>query len=129
SFAAGHFEVQDLNSQKVASLLSPEPGQRVIDACAGAGGKSLHLAALMGNKGKIIALDPSEKKLVQLRERSTRAQATSIEVRTIESAKTIKRLSESAERLLLDVPCSGLGVLRRNPDSKWKLKRADVEAL
>lgn len=129
SFGAGHFEVQDLNSQKVAPLLAPEPGQRVIDACAGAGGKSLHLAALMSNKGKVIALDVSEKKLAQLRERATRAQATSIEVRPIESTKTIKRLKDSAERVLLDVPCSGMGVLRRNPDAKWKMKRAEIDGL
>jgi 16S rRNA (cytosine967-C5)-methyltransferase len=129
SFTAGHFEVQDLHSQRVVSLLNPQPGQRVIDACAGAGGKSLHLASLMGNKGKIIALDVSDKKLEQLRERSTRARATSIETRVIEGTKTIKRLHDSAERVLLDVPCSGLGVLRRNPDAKWKLKRAEIDAL
>lgn len=129
SFALGHFEVQDLHSQEVAKALLVEPGQRVIDACAGAGGKSLHLASLMRNKGKIIALDIAPKKLEQLRERSTRAGATSIEIRPIESSKTIKRLAGSADRLLLDVPCSGLGVLRRNPDSKWKLSRAEVNQL
>lgn len=129
SFAMGHFEVQDLHSQEVAKALMVEPGQRVIDACAGAGGKSLHLAALMRNKGKIISLDIAPKKLDQLRERATRAGATSIEVRPIESSKTIKRLSESADRLLLDVPCSGLGVLRRNPDTKWKLSLSEIAQL
>jgi 16S rRNA (cytosine967-C5)-methyltransferase len=118
AFKDGLFEVQDLNSQKVARALNPKPGERVVDACAGAGGKSLHLAALMGNKGKIIALDVHEKKLEALRERSTRAGATCIETRWIENSKTIKRLHDSADRLLLDVPCSGLGVVRRNPDSK-----------
>jgi 16S rRNA (cytosine967-C5)-methyltransferase len=127
AFKDGLFEVQDLNSQKVARALNPKPGERVVDACAGAGGKSLHLAALMGNKGKIIALDVHEKKLEALRERSTRAGATCIETRWIENSKTIKRLHDSADRLLLDVPCSGLGVVRRNPDSKWKLTAEDVE--
>jgi len=129
SFALGHFEVQDANSQRVAPALLAEPGMRVVDACAGAGGKSLHLAALMKNKGKIIAMDVAEKKLEQLRERSTRDGATCIETRVIDSTKVIKRLKDSADRLLLDVPCSGLGVLRRNPDSKWKLKPEEIAQL
>lgn len=129
SFTAGHFEVQDLNSQKVALALGAKPGERVIDACAGAGGKSLHLAAIMSNKGKIIALDVVEKKLEQLRERSTRAGATLIEAKVIESSKTIKRLKESANRVLLDVPCSGWGVFRRNPDAKWRLTTQEMSEL
>lgn len=127
AFKDGLFEVQDLNSQKVAPALQAKPGERVVDACAGAGGKSLHLAAIMGNKGKVIALDVHEKKLEALRERSTRAGATCIETRLIENNKTIKRLHDSADRLLLDVPCSGLGVIRRNPDSKWKLAPEEVD--
>jgi 16S rRNA (cytosine967-C5)-methyltransferase len=129
SFSLGHFEVQDGNSQQVAPALLVEPGMRVIDACAGAGGKTLHLAALMKNKGKIIAMDVGEKKLEQLRERSTRDGATCIETRVIDSTKVIKRLKDGADRVLLDVPCSGLGVLRRNPDSKWKLSREEVAGL
>lgn len=129
SFKEGLFEVQDLNSQKVALALDPKPGERVVDACAGAGGKSLHIAALMQNKGKLISLDVTERKLGELRERSTRAGATCIETRLIESTKVIKRLEDSADRLLLDVPCSGLGVLRRNPDAKWKLTLEEVERL
>ncbi len=129
AFKEGLFEVQDLNSQKVAVALDPKPGERVIDACAGAGGKSLHIAALMQNKGKLISLDVTEKKLGELRERSNRAGATCIETRLIDSTKVIKRLDDSADRLLLDVPCSGLGVLRRNPDAKWKLTLEEVERL
>lgn len=129
SFRAGWFEVQDLNSQAIAPHLGAQPGERVIDACAGAGGKTLHLAALMANKGKIIAMDVSEKKLVQLRERAARAGASLIEPRFIENSKVIKRLAESADRLLLDVPCSGMGVLRRNPDAKWKLNIEEIERL
>lgn len=127
AFKNGLFEVQDVHSQRVAPTLNVEPGLRVIDACAGAGGKSLHLAALMQNKGKVIAMDVAEHKLEQLRQRSTRAGATCIEARVIDGSKAIKRLADSGDRLLLDVPCSGLGVLRRNPDSKWKLTMESVQ--
>lgn len=120
-FKTGLFELQDTSSQLVGELLNPQPGMRVIDACAGAGGKTLHLAALMQNKGKIIALDVEQKKLDELRKRASRAGATLIESKLIENSKTIKRLANSTDRLLLDAPCSGLGVLRRNPDAKWKL--------
>lgn len=129
SFALGHFEVQDCNSQKIAPALQAESGMRVIDACAGGGGKSLHLASLMGNKGKIISMDVVEKKLEQVRIRATRDGATSIEVRLIDSTKVIKRLKDSADRLLLDVPCSGVGVFRRNPDAKWKLTPEEITGL
>jgi 16S rRNA (cytosine967-C5)-methyltransferase len=105
----------------VAQYLEVSPGMRVIDACAGAGGKSLHIAAIMQNKGKLISMDVEQYKLDELKKRATRAGANIIETRLIESSKNIKRLHESADRLLLDVPCSGLGVLRRNPDAKWKL--------
>lgn len=122
AFKDGLFEVQDYSSQLVAPLLAPEPGMRVVDACAGGGGKTLHLAALMQNKGQLLALDTIAWKLDELRQRARRAGATNIETRVIDSRKVIKRLSAAADRLLLDVPCSGLGVLRRNPDSKWKLQ-------
>ncbi|MDA1267546.1 MAG: RsmB/NOP family class I SAM-dependent RNA methyltransferase [Bacteroidetes bacterium] len=121
SFKEGLFEVQDASSQLVAAALQVEPGMRVIDACAGAGGKSLHLAALMGNKGKVISMDVEEWKLQQAKLRARRNGVSIFEPKIIEGSKTIKRLKESADRLLLDVPCSGLGVLRRNPDTKWKL--------
>ena len=131
-FQDGWFEVQDAASQEVARALAPKPGEWVIDACAGAGGKTLHLAALMQNKGRITALDVETAKLEELRRRARRAGAHTIEVRTIDSSKTIKRLAGQADRLLLDVPCSGLGVLRRNPDTKWRLTPAllsEVQAL
>lgn len=128
-FQNGWFEVQDVSSQHIAMLLDPQPGERVIDACAGAGRKSLHIAALMGNKGKIIALDVVDAKLDQLRKRAKRGGVDIIESRKIESSKVIKRLAGSSDRLLLDVPCSGLGVLRRNPDSKWKQQKTNVDAM
>lgn len=129
SFKEGLFEVQDYSSQQVAPFLDVKPGQRVVDACAGGGGKTLHLAALLQNKGAIIALDTLAWKLDELRIRARRAGISNIETRVIESTKTIKRLHGTADRLLLDVPCSGLGVLRRNPDSKWKLSPEFIDNL
>ncbi|HIP27517.1 MAG TPA: methyltransferase domain-containing protein, partial [Flavobacteriaceae bacterium] len=122
AFQNGHFEVQDASSQLVASFLDVKEGMRVIDTCAGAGGKSLHLASLMNNKGQIIALDIYGNKLKELKRRAKRNGAHNIETRTIESSKTIKKLKNSADRVLIDAPCTGLGVLRRNPDSKWKME-------
>lgn len=122
SFQAGYFEVQDGGSQMIAPYLEVAPGMRVIDACAGAGGKALHLAALMKNKGQIIAMDVEAWKLKELQKRARRNGVHNIETRHIENAKSIKRLHNSADRLLLDVPCSGTGVVKRNPDTKWKLK-------
>ena len=127
AFRDGLFEVQDSASQMVSDFLDVKPGMRVVDACAGAGGKSLHLGALMKNKGRIIALDIKEFKLQELRKRSSRAGISIIESRVIDSTKIIKRLKDTADRVLLDVPCSGLGVLRRNPDSKWKLQAEEIE--
>lgn len=121
SFKEGLFEVQDAGSQCIAPFLRIEPGMRVIDACAGAGGKTLHLAALMKNKGRIVAMDVEQWKLDELSKRARRAGVSNLETRIIENSKSLKRLESSADRVLLDVPCSGLGVLKRNPDAKWKL--------
>jgi len=122
SFKDGLFEVQDASSQLVSQFLEVEPGQRVVDTCAGAGGKTLHLAALMENKGQLIALDIYENKLKELKRRARRNGAHNIEPRHIESTKVIKKLYGKADRVLIDAPCTGLGVLRRNPDAKWKLQ-------
>jgi 16S rRNA (cytosine967-C5)-methyltransferase len=127
AFKEGMFEVQDASSQLVAQALAVEPGMRVIDACAGAGGKSLHIAALMQNKGKVLSMDVEEWKLQQTKLRARRDGVSIIERKVIEGTKTIKRMKETADRLLLDVPCSGLGVLRRNPDTKWKLSEESIE--
>lgn len=129
SFNAGLFEVQDAASQMVSRILNPQPGMRIIDACAGEGSKTLHLAALLKNKGKIIAMDTQDWKLRELRKRATKAGVNSIETRLITSTKTYKRMRGTAHRLLLDVPCSGLGTLRRNPDIRWKLTPADLDRL
>ena len=129
AFKDGLFEVQDASSQKIGELLDVKEGMRVVDACAGAGGKTLHLAALMKNKGQIIALDIFEWKLAELKRRAKRAGAHNIETRCIEDNKVIKRLHEKADRLLIDAPCSGLGVLKRNPDSKWKIDQDFIDRI
>src|SRR5690606_14782162 len=121
-FQQGWFEVQDASSQLVAPFLDIEPGQRVVDTCAGAGGKTLHLASLMENKGQLIALDIYGNKLKELKRRAKRAGAHNVETRHIETTKVIKKLYGTADRVLIDAPCTGLGVLKRNPDAKWKLQ-------
>jgi 16S rRNA (cytosine967-C5)-methyltransferase len=125
----GFVEMQDASSQRVSAFLQVEPGMRVIDACAGAGGKSLHLAALMKNKGRILSMDIEEYKLSELKRRARRAGVSIIETRVIESSKTIKRLESAADRLLLDVPCTGSGVIRRNPDAKYRITKEFLNRL
>lgn len=120
AFRDGKFEQQDAGSQKISEFLCPKNGERVIDACAGAGGKTLHLAALMEGKGQIIAMDTEEWKLDDLKKRARRAGAFNIETRLISSTKVIKRLYDAADKVLIDAPCSGTGVIRRMPDSKWR---------
>jgi 16S rRNA (cytosine967-C5)-methyltransferase len=124
----GFFEVQDAASQLVAPFLDVKLGMRVIDACAGAGGKALHLSALMQNKGRVVAMDVEERKLTELLKRVKRNGVDNIETKLIDG-KTLLSLENSADRLLLDVPCSGLGVIRRNPDAKWKLTPAFIDNL
>ncbi|MBI3520931.1 MAG: RsmB/NOP family class I SAM-dependent RNA methyltransferase [Bacteroidetes bacterium] len=126
-FKLGLFELQDAGSQLISEFLDVEPGMRVIDACAGGGGKTLHIAALMKNKGRVISMDVTQWKLDELKKRARRATASNIEPRLIENSKTIKRLENTADRLLLDVPCSGTGVIKRNPDAKWKLNMEFID--
>ncbi|WP_088322930.1 RsmB/NOP family class I SAM-dependent RNA methyltransferase [Polaribacter tangerinus] len=127
AFHNGFFEVQDASSQLVAAYLDVAPGMKVVDTCAGAGGKTLHLASLMQNKGQIIAMDIYESKLRKLKVRAKRNKAHNIDMRVIDSTKPIKKLYGKADRVLIDAPCSGLGVLKRNPDSKWKLQPEFIE--
>lgn len=129
AFKNGLFEVQDASSQKVAELLDAKPGMRVIDACAGAGGKSLHIATMMENKGQLISMDIYGKKLVELKRRAKRNDIFNIETRIIDSTKVIKKLIGKADKVLIDAPCSGLGVLRRNPDTKWKLQPEFLDSI
>ncbi|WAC15432.1 RsmB/NOP family class I SAM-dependent RNA methyltransferase [Dyadobacter pollutisoli] len=126
-FKQGFFEVQDAGSQLIAPFLDVKPGMSVIDACAGAGGKTLHIAALLQNEGSILAMDIEDHKLTELRKRAGRNGVKNLDTMLIESDELIDQLSETTDRLLLDVPCSGLGVLRRHPDTKWKLKPEFLE--
>ncbi|MDE3016776.1 MAG: RsmB/NOP family class I SAM-dependent RNA methyltransferase [Pseudomonadota bacterium] len=127
-FKAGHFEVQDEGSQLVALLVDAQPGMKVIDFCAGAGGKTLALAAAMKNKGRILAWDTSEKRLAQMSQRLKRAGVDNAQSHVITSEQDafIKRHKASADRVLVDAPCSGSGTWRRNPDLKWRFSARDL---
>jgi len=122
AFKNGWFEVQDASSQLVAEFLDVKPGMKVVDTCAGAGGKTLHLAALMNNTGQLTAMDIYESKLKKLKIRARRNGVHNVTLKVIDSTKPIKKLHNKADRVLIDAPCSGFGVLRRNPDAKWKLE-------
>ncbi|MFN4083229.1 MAG: RsmB/NOP family class I SAM-dependent RNA methyltransferase [Bacteroidia bacterium] len=125
-FKNGLFEIQDANSQMVAAFLNPQPGEKVIDACAGAGGKSLHIAALTKNKGTILSMDTEQWKLNELKKRAARNGAFNISTELI-NENTIKKYKNFANKLLLDVPCTGSGVIKRNPDTKWKLTQQSLD--
>lgn len=122
----GRIEIQDPSSQQIAPLLDPQPGQRIIDACSGAGGKALHLAALSNNEARIYAMDVDEKKLAQLQFRAKRARASSIVPKPIIDT-TPADFENIADSLIIDSPCSGLGTLKRQPDLKWRLKPAALD--
>ncbi|WP_406683090.1 methyltransferase domain-containing protein [Seonamhaeicola sp. MEBiC1930] len=129
AFKKGFFEVQDASSQLVAEMLDVKPGMKVVDTCAGAGGKTLHIASLMQNKGQIVAMDIYESKLKKLKIRARRNGVHNIDLKVLDSTKPIKKLYNKADRVLIDAPCSGLGVLRRNPDAKWKLEPEFVDRI
>ena len=124
--ATGRVEIQDAGSQRIAPMLNLAPGMRVIDACAGAGGKTLHAAALMRNQGEILALDVTPRKLGELERRAARAGATIIRTAVWDEA-TLSDLAGWADCVLIDAPCSGLGTLRRQPDLKWRLTESSLE--
>jgi 16S rRNA (cytosine967-C5)-methyltransferase len=124
--ADGRIEIQDAGSQMIAPLVDPQPGERVIDACSGAGGKALHIAALMGNEGRVFGMDVDAAKLAELERRAKRAGATCLKAKTI-GQSTPADFAAVADRLLIDAPCSGLGTLKRQPDLKWRLKPAQLE--
>ena len=142
SFQNGDFEVQDEGSQMVAEVAAPSPGSVVVDFCAGAGGKTLALGAMMKNKGKLIALDVSKKKLEELRRRARRAGLFNVQALQLEYARTqqegataltlppeIAKLAGTAQRVLVDAPCSGVGAFRHNPEARWRLSEEDFNHL
>ena len=127
-FTDGKIEVQDEGSQLLAQLVAPRRGEMVADFCAGAGGKSLAMGALMRNSGRIYAFDVSEKRLQNLGKRLKRSGLSNLHSQVIssEADPKLKRLNGKFDRVLVDAPCSGLGTLRRNPDLKWRQKPQDV---
>lgn len=127
AFQDGLFEVMDEGSQLVAEAVAPPPGGRVVDACAGAGGKTLALGAWMEGKGRLLAMDVAGKKLEELRKRARRAGLSNVAARELKNAELPEEARPSAwDRVLVDAPCSGLGTLRRNPEARWRLKPADL---
>ncbi|MBT6250876.1 MAG: RsmB/NOP family class I SAM-dependent RNA methyltransferase, partial [Nitrosomonadales bacterium] len=121
-FLEGNIEVQDEGSQLLSYLVNPKRGQMVADFCAGAGGKTLAMASIMKNTGRIYSFDVSGKRLDNLKIRLKRSGASNISMQKIssENDNKIKRLKEKFDRVLVDAPCTGFGTLRRNPDLKWK---------
>ena len=130
AFKAGLFEVQDEGSQLIALACEARPGQVVVDACAGAGGKTLALASEMHNKGRLLACDRDARRLDELRPRARRAGVHNWEARAVpeSSDARIADLQGSADVVLVDAPCSGLGALRRNPDARWRLDAKEVHS-
>ncbi|MEK9136757.1 MAG: methyltransferase domain-containing protein, partial [Bacteroidota bacterium] len=129
-FKQGHFEMQDEGSQLLSMLVQPSPGSTVVDACAGSGGKTLHLAALMNNIGRLVAVDIEEYRLKNIRERLRRAGVSIVEtLLASRDQESILTLKENADAVLIDAPCSGVGTFRRNPGAKLTFTESFVESV
>lgn len=130
-FLSGKIEVQDEGSQLLGYLLAPKRGEMVVDFCAGAGGKSLLLGALMNSQGRLYAFDISEKRLSNMKPRFKRSGLSNLHAQRIthENDIKVKRLTGKIDRVLVDAPCSGLGTLRRNPDLKWRQSPQSIDEL
>jgi 16S rRNA (cytosine967-C5)-methyltransferase len=130
-FTRGAIEVQDESSQLLGYLVAPRRHELIVDFCAGAGGKTLHLGALMHSHGRIYALDVSASRLARLRPRLSRSRLSNVHPQVIrnENDPRVKRLAGKIDRVLVDAPCSGLGTLRRNPDLKWRQTPQSVAEL
>jgi 16S rRNA (cytosine967-C5)-methyltransferase len=129
AYREGRIEVQDEGSQLIARLLAPKRGEMVVDFCAGAGGKTLALGALMRSSGRLYAFDINEKRLHGLVPRLKRSGLSNVHPVAIrnESDARVKRLHGKCDRVLVDAPCSGSGTLRRNPDLKWRFSEAELD--
>jgi 16S rRNA (cytosine967-C5)-methyltransferase len=125
-YKEGLIRIQDEASQLIARLVAPKHDEKILDLCAGAGGKTLHMAALMENRGSITAIDLHPERLRMLREEAGRLGATIVETRTGDAAAPTETFCRVFDRVLLDAPCSGLGTLRRNPEIRWRLAPADL---
>ena len=131
AFLEGFIEVQDEGSQLLGMLMEPKRGEMVVDFCAGAGGKSLLLAAMMGSTGRVYAMDVSEKRLTNLGPRLKRSGLSNVMPQKLDSENDtkIKRLAGKIDRVLVDAPCTGLGTLRRNPDLKYRQSEQSLAEL
>lgn len=131
AFEQGWFEVQDVGSQALVEFCGVRRGQTVVDFCAGAGGKTLAMAAHMHNRGQIFACDTSVARLTRMKPRLARSGATNVQPFGIENEHDprLSRLLARADRVLVDAPCSGTGTLRRNPEVKWRLSESDIASL
>ncbi|WP_231714752.1 RsmB/NOP family class I SAM-dependent RNA methyltransferase [Enhydrobacter aerosaccus] len=131
AFQNGLVEIQDEGSQLVAALVDAQPGMQIVDYCAGAGGKTLAIAAGMNNKGRVVAMDVLETRLDRSAQRLRRAGAHNVERRALgpDNAKWLKRQKGMFDRVLVDAPCTGTGTWRRNPDGRWTLSPHDLAEL
>ena len=129
SLQQGLFQVQDESSMLVAHVLAPKPGEFVLDICSAPGGKTTHIAASMGDCGRIVALDVHEHKMRRIAENCERLGIKSVEPLLLDAREAGRRFPRQADRVLVDAPCSGLGVLRRKPDARWKKSARDAKTL
>jgi 16S rRNA (cytosine967-C5)-methyltransferase len=127
-FLDGWFQVQDEAAQLVTGLLNPQPGERIMDACSGQGGKTGHIAQTMENRGRIVAVDWNEDKLSKLNKEMDRLGVSNVTGMKCDLSRPLENeFADAFHRILLDAPCSGLGVLRRNPEAKWRVLETDLK--
>jgi 16S rRNA (cytosine967-C5)-methyltransferase len=130
SFKEGLFQVQDQAAQITSHLLAPQPGENILDICAGLGGKSTHLAELMGDRGRVVALDISHRRLISLGRNSLRLGIECIRNLVADASKSLSSLFHfNFDKIMIDAPCSGFGVISRHPDGKWNRREADIDRL
>ena len=129
-FAEGHFQVQSESSQLISYLVDPAPGQTILDACAAPGGKATHMAELIGDRGKIVAIDTSARGLERIAQNARRLRLDSLQIIRADASKPLTgNLAGPYDRILVDAPCSGLGTLRSHPESKWQRSDSDIARL
>jgi 16S rRNA (cytosine967-C5)-methyltransferase len=126
-FQKGWFQVQDEAAQLITCFLNPQPGEKILDACAGLGGKTFHIAQIMKNKGQIVAMDIDNRKLQEIESEKNRLGISIVSTCRHDLNEPFRKKEfNEFDRILLDAPCSGLGVLRRNPDTKWRASKRDL---
>ena len=130
SFKDGLFQVQDQAAQITSHLLAPQPGENILDICAGLGGKTTHLAELMGDRGRVLALDINHKRLINLDRNSKRLGIESVHCLVADASRSLSSLFHCKfDKIVIDAPCSGFGVISRHPDGKWNRREEDIQRL